>query len=150
MLFVGVIVALTLLTPGITGPVGQVTHTSYLTNYSLASVVNGTPQYITGYKSISDAIVINATNSFPIAAANYTIENNVVYNGGLAIKITPTGAQPYYTSAWKISGLAQPDTYASDSGTRAVVNLIIIFAALALIGFVIYYVYKEGSEFIGK
>lgn len=130
MVFVAIIAALAMYTGGIAPAIGSVTNTvSY--NANTTAVVNGTPQYFTDIKSISGVTVTNASNGAAIGSGNYTITNNVVYNGQEAVKIVPdtTAAYKY---AWNVVGTAQPLTYDASSGGRAVTGLIAIFAVLAV------------------
>ena len=146
LLFIGIIVSLSLFTGGITGNVGLVTNTVSVANESLgATVVNGTAQYLVNYKSISDVVVYNETGNVVIGAGNYTITNNVIYNGQEAVKIVPDTTAAL-KSKWKISGTAQPLGYANESGTRAIVSLITVLSALAVVGFVIAKVYEDGGD----
>ena len=110
---------------------GTVTNTETLANYSLDTVVNGTTQYITTHKAISDVVIINETGGVVIGAGNYTITNHVPYNGQEAISILPDTAAAWKT-AWKVSGTVEPLTYANDAGARSITGLIIILMALAL------------------
>ncbi len=111
--------------------VGSMTNTIEVANESLTTVVNGTPQYLTNYRALSSVVIYNETGDVIVGSGNYTIANNVVYNGALAVEITPD-ATAIWKSAWQISGTAQPLTYVPDSGGRAMVSLIVIFFALAI------------------
>lgn len=115
-----------------------------LDNHSLTTVVNGTAQYITGFKAITGATVYNQTANIPIGAGNYTITNHVVYNGQEAIKIVPA-TSANYKNAWLISGDVEPLAY-SDGSTRSITNLIIILMALALAVVAISYGIKSYNE----
>ena len=130
--------------------VGEATNLGSIVNTSLATVVNGTTQYITDYRAISDVIIINETNNVVIAAGNYTITNNVVYNGALAISILPATDIGLKT-AWKVSGTVQPLTYIDDAGSRSMASLIVIFFALAVGLIALYPVYESKVlELIGR
>lgn len=109
--------------------VGTTTNTVALANHSLDTVVNGTAQYLTDYQAISGVVVYNETGDVIVGSGNYTITNNVVYNGALAVMIMPD-ASDGWKSAWQVSGTAQPLTYIADSGARSVTGLIVIFFAL--------------------
>jgi hypothetical protein len=131
MLAIAIIVG-TILLQGSAQNIGGVVNTVTVANISLgAKVVNQTAQYITGYKALSNVVVINETNGVVIGAGNYTLTNNVVYNGQETVKIVPdTTAE--FKSIWKVSGTGQPLTYASDGGSRSVTSLIVVLMALAL------------------
>jgi len=139
--FIAVIVGAILLTTS-AQQVGSTTDTFEIANTSLTTVVNGTPQYITNARSLSSVVIYNETGNVIVGSGNYTVENNVVYNGALAVKITPD-ASAEFKSAWKVSGTAQPLTYIDDSGGRSVATLIIIFFALGIAMVALYPVYKE-------
>lgn len=133
--------------------VGTSTNTVEVANESIATVVNGTPQYLTNYQALSSVVILNETNGTAgssgiaaIGAGNYTITNNVLNNGALAVKITPT-ATAAYKSAWKVSGTAQPLTYIKESGGRAVAGLIVIFFALLVAVIAMYPVLQQKDIF---
>ena len=111
--------------------IGGVINTVSVANTSLATVVNGTPQYLTGYTYITDVVVYNETGNVIVGAGNYTVTNNFVYNGQEVVKITPD-ATAGWKSAWKVSGTARPQGYANDAGSRAVAGIIILLAAIAI------------------
>jgi len=121
--------------------VGTVTNTVAVANTSLATVVNGTDQYLTDYRALSDVVVYNETGDTLVGSGNYTVTNNVVYNGALAVQID-VDASADVKSAWLVSGTAQPLTYEPTSGGRALTSLIIIMMAIAIVAVVITYVLK--------
>jgi len=129
VVFIGIIVAIPLFL-AVSQTVGTSTDTVSVANTTLTSVVNGTPQYLTGYASISNVVVYNATGDVIVGSGNYTVENHVVYNGAEAVKITPN-ASADFKSAWKVSGTAEPLGYISGAG-RSVALLIPIFFALLI------------------
>lgn len=118
-------------------------------NVSLgAKVVNGTAQYLCDYTSISGVEIYNETGDVVIEAANYTVTNNVVYNGAECVKIVPdTDAET--KSIWKVSGTAQLQGYDDDSGGRTMASLIIIMMALALAVIVVTYVARQTQGITG-
>lgn len=146
MVFIGVIVCAVLLV-SIAQSKGQLTDLLTVTNSSLsATVVNGTAQYITNCRALSNVVVFNETNGTAtftaeapeVGSGNYTVTNNQVYNGALAVKITPE-ATAGFKSKWQISGTCQPLTYDDNSASRTIIDLVIILAALALAVFVLEY-----------
>jgi len=124
----------------------SVVNLATLKNYSLGTIANSTTVYITTYKSISNPVVTNSTNGAVIAATNFTITNNVAYNGGEAIKFTATAkdGEGFTGAVWQINGTVQPLAYA-DSAGRSLTNLIIIMTALALLAVVVGYVVKSSQ-----
>jgi len=114
--------------------VGSSVNTIALANDTLVTtVVDNTPQYITEYKAISDVVIYNATGDALIPASNYTVTNNVLQNGALTVNITPLVVEADNQYAWLVSGTAQPTTYISDGGGRAIASLIVIMFALAIV-----------------
>jgi len=111
--------------------VGQTTQTVNVVNRSLGTQSNTTTLYLTDMKAISDVVVWNTTTQL-IPAGNYTVTNNVVYNGGLSVSFLPSALPDRTNYTWYISGTAQPTTYESNAGGRAIAGLIIIFFALAI------------------
>lgn len=131
---------------------GDVTNTVSIANLSLGDIDNSTV-YLTDYKHITSVVVFNESGDAIVPGTEYTVTNNVVYNGALAVQVVPATAPDgdYYGFEWTISGTAQPLTYASDSGSRAVVALIVIFFALAIVAVALYPVYgSKLMEMFGK
>ena len=148
--FIAVIVGV-ILFQAIAQQVGTTTNTITVSNESLSTVVNNTPQYLTNYKAISDVTMWNATGDTIVKSGNYTITNNFVRNGALTVKITPTYSSADLANAWKISGTAQPLTYISNSGARSMAGLITIFFALLVAAIALYPVYQNKIlDIIGK
>ena len=112
--------------------VGTSVNTVAVENESLTTVVDDTTQYLTDYRALSGVVIYNATSDTLIDPSNYTVTNNVVHDGALSVSILPHYAATTYISAWEVSGTAQPTTYISNSGGRAMANLITIFFALAV------------------
>jgi len=109
---------------------GKSTTLDTLVNTSFTAPANGESGYVTTYRHLSDLTVTNSSGS-AIAEGNFTVTNNVVYNGALAVQVQ-VDSDEYESQEWLLSGTAQPLTYAADAGTRAVIPLIAIFFALAL------------------
>lgn len=122
--------------------VGDTTNTITLANSSFTLASEGDSVYLTNYRAISSPVIYNATGEL-VPAANYTITNNVVYNGALAIKIETAAVNAYANDSANISGTAQPLTYIAESGGRATSNLIPIMFALLLAVIALYPVYSS-------
>jgi len=112
--------------------VGDATNTISVVNLSLGTASNATTVYLTDYRAISSVVIYNTTAIVP--SSNYTVTNNVVYNGALAVSVLPSSAAIHnYTGyEWNISGTAQPTGYIDNAGGRAIANIIIIFFALSI------------------
>jgi predicted PurR-regulated permease PerM len=146
LLFMGIIIVTSLIV-AIAQSKGQMTDLKSVANESLGTLTNGTTLYITAYKSCSDFKVFNATGDEEVASSNYTVTNNVVYNGQEAVSVSPQ-VTAGYASAWNkgtatFDGTCQPLTYIPDSSGRTIANLIVIFAVLGLLGWVVYLVWPQ-------
>jgi hypothetical protein len=130
MLAVTIIVGLILI-QGSAQNTNGVLNTVTLVNTSFTAPAESGSVYFTDYKVIDSVVIYNSTGSF-VPAANYTVTNNVIYNGALATKITYGVINSYANDTSKISGVAQPLTYSSDNAGRSMTSLIIIMSALAL------------------
>jgi hypothetical protein len=131
MMFVAIIVGVVLLQSSAQN-IGSSINTVAVVNESLGVASNSTTVYLTSYKSISDVVVINNSNGAIVPATNYTVTNNVVYNGQEAVSILPKATTAYAGYQWNISGTAQPLGYVPESGSRTIVGLIVLFGALAI------------------
>ena len=125
--------------------IGTTTDT-YSYNSTTTFPQNGSSIYITDIRALSSPVLINgSTTADVVTAANYTVTNNVVYNGALSVMITSTADT---TSGWNgttvyVTGTAQPLTYIDDSGGRGVTTIILIFLALAIAIVAMYPVYQD-------
>lgn len=129
--FISVIVGLVLFQV-IAQNVGGSTNTVAVVNESLGVITNGTDIYLTNYRAISDVVIYNTTGNVIIAAGNYTITNNALdTNNALSVAVNGNASTKFNT--WSISGTGQPVTYISDSGSRSVAALIVIFFALMIL-----------------
>lgn len=128
--------------------VGDSTNTVAVANESLATVANGTTQYL-DYRALSSVVIYNATSDTLMDPSNYTVTNNVVNptTGAISVSILPHYASAAYVSAWEVSGTAQPTTYIAESGGRAMASLIVVMFALAVLAVVLAPVIKEGMDF---
>ena len=147
MLFVGLIVALNLIVPSAQNT-NDVVNLGVVKNASVTFPNNGSTLVLTG-QATSGWVIVNATDaSKTVASTNYTVANYVVSNGVLTSVLTNVLAKesPYAGKAVNITYVYEPYGYATDSGTRAVTQLIIVMASLAIVGFVLYYAWKEFGE----
>ena len=130
-IFVAIIVGLVLLQSS-AQQVGNSVNTVSVVNESLGIASNTTTVYLTNYKSISNVVVINNSNGAIVPATNYTVTNNVIYNGQEVVTVLPKATADYRGYQWNISGTAQPMGYIPDAGGRSIAGLIVVFAALAI------------------
>lgn len=152
--FIAVLVGVVLF-QAIAQQVGSTTNTVSVVDSQHTAAANGASFYLTDYRAVSGFVAENITNGtagFPItiAAGNYTVTNNVVYDGALAVKITVDDAA-YASETWNLTFTAQPLTYIADSGARSMAALIVIFFALLVAVIAISPVARSGAmDLIGK
>ncbi len=117
--------------------VGSTVNTINFTNVTFAAPANGGSLNLQG-KLVTDFVAINRTNGTGvepgpiIAAGNFTINNNQVTNGELTANLTVDDAE-FAGFDWNITYTTQPATFISESGGRALANIIILLFALALL-----------------
>lgn len=138
-----IVVAITLIVgliffQAIAQEVGKSTNTVALANQSLGVMTNGTVLYLTDCRALNGNTKIwNATGDVEIPSTNYTVTNNVIYNGALATSVTPatvaSAGFAYNKGTAKIDGTCQPLNYIADSGGRAMANLIVVMFALTVL-----------------
>ena len=132
--------------------VGSSTNTVAIANQTLdTAITNGTSQYITNCKVLTSPVVFNATGNVEIPSSNWTITNNVVYNGQEAVQVLPnaciTAGCGFNKGLWKVSGTCQPVGYIPDGGSRSVAGIIVIFFALAVAVVALWPTIKEMGNF---
>ena len=125
---------------------GDVTNTVAIVNETFAAANNTNYYPLAGYKACSSVVIWNNTADVLINAGNYTVTNNVVYNGAETIRVAVNYSSAVYAGdGWNISCTAQPTTY-GDGASRAVTGLIIVFFALAVAVIALYPVYQGGLK----
>ena len=123
-----VIIAALAMSPTIFQNIGTVTNT--VTTTQTITFPAGTALNLVG-QAVSSVSAVNATGGETITSGNWTVSNYVVENGVLVAKINNVTTR-YAGSSVNITYTYEPLGYAKEGGTRAVVPLIAIFAALAV------------------
>ncbi len=142
--FIGVIVALALLTGGITAGVGQLTTTSTITNETVTLPASGS--YIDRADCINyggTPIVTNATSGAVVPNTNYTFTTRVSPTNGLKVLTIKSTGGVFASTSINASYTCLPQGYAEDSAARSMTSLIILLSILALIAFVLFFAYKN-------
>ena len=111
---------------------GETTNLATLTNVTYAAGASGTDITITTSRALSNVLIINSTGGEVVTASNYTINNNQVVEGSLAVVINVLDGF-FESGNWDISATSQPLTYIPNSGGRALASLIAVFFALAVL-----------------
>lgn len=132
-IFITVIIGLVLLTSS-AQTLSESTATVPIVNQSLGVADNATTVYMANIKSLSGVVIYNESGTEIVPANNYTVTNNVINGGELAVSVLPDGSNDdwYQGYTWTISGTGQPLGYIPEGGARSIAGLIIIFFALAV------------------
>lgn len=137
LVFVGIIVALALLSGSYDG-IAKSTQSNVLVNGSYTLPANGACKDLVGQELLSSAIVINATNNGPVVTGiNNTVSEGISTVDGLKrIRVCTTGTSinGEASSGYpiKVSYTYGGEGYADDSGSRAIIGLIILLAVIAI------------------
>lgn len=148
LIAVAVIVGLTLLTGGISSNVGTLTNKvavigEHYTFPNASAAVN----YVTlKGQAVESVTVKNRTGDVTIPASNYTITSRVLNNGVLESRLTAVDTT-YVNYLVNVSYTYEPFGYDTNGGGRAIANLIIIFAALAIAVVVLVPIVKNIGDF---
>lgn len=141
VIFIGVIVALIMI-QAIAPTIGQTTTQGTMVNQTVTLGASGASVYVKGIQYFSGT-VMNGTTT--VSASNYTITNYNVDSGELAVKITSTTGSLWASQKVNLSGTYEQVGYATDSGSRAIINLILIFAAIGVVAIVIWQIYQSDA-----
>lgn len=104
---------------------------TYVNNSVTLPAVNSTVN-LNGQAAYS-VILINATSGAVVSSNGYTVNNYVLSNGALTtnIKVLDAGSA-YASKGVNASYTSEPFGYETNSGSRAVIGLITVFAALSI------------------
>lgn len=143
LIVVAVVIAML---PQIAQSQASITDTTEVSNQTFVSGAESATVYITNFKSISDVVMYNGTGDL-IPASNYTVTNDQLSDGALAVGVTTGTVNAYANETWSISGTAEPLTYGGDSGTRAIAGLIVLLSAIGVLGFAVWAFGKQSDWF---
>jgi hypothetical protein len=149
VLFIGIIVSLALMS-GIYAPIGQTTATQTLNNAKYTAPAAGSCIDLVGQELLSTPTVINRTgDAIAIPAANYTITERVSSVDGLKrVAFCTVGTlQAPYSTLINVSYSYGAEGYADDSGSRSIIGLLILLAAIAIAIWVIKPVLEDRGVF---
>ena len=142
LLFVGLVVGLSLVAPSAQN-LSNVVNTAVILNQTITFPTNTTAVVLVGQR-VTNVAVQNSTSNVDVPATNYTITNyGLSSTGTLQATIIGVTATAYSGQPVNISYTYEPLGYAKEQGSRTVTNLIILFAALAILGFTFYYLFKK-------
>lgn len=144
VLAVALIVGLVLITDGISEPIGTMTQKAAIVNESVALPAAGSTVQLSRGQAAESVVIVNATSGATVPTTNYTVQNRVVSNGALVTNLLSDGGL-YAGQTVFVSYTYEPFGYDTNSGGRAIVNLILVFSALALVATAIVVVVKNGG-----
>ncbi len=150
VLFVGAIVAIVFLST-ISDSVFSQTNAITISNNTVtpSTVGNGTTALL-GREFLSGGIVTNSSNALILSPLNYSVNTTTGSNGLLTvtlIRYDGSLSDPNATGAVNVSYEANPDGFVGDV-TRNINLLIPLFAALAILVFVIVMLFQPGTSFL--
>lgn len=145
LLFVGIIVALALLTGGISSSVGTITQTTFQNYSQTCPNSSATPNYIVlrGQAARNVVVLDNDDGTTVFDGTNWTVSNYVVRDGTLESRLTAVGSA-YNNFNCRFQYTSEPFGYDTSGGGRVMTDLILIFAALAIAVFTLVPVIKNG------
>ena len=135
--FIGVIVALAIL-PAIAD--GQSTMTSQVTgNETITTPANGSWIDLVGQELFGTPVVYNQSSGTLITGTNYTIEEGISSVDGKKTVRYKSGTDEYSNVGVNVTYTYGAEGYVDDRGGRSIAGLIVLFAAIGLMGFAIFY-----------
>jgi hypothetical protein len=140
LMSVGIIFALALFTGGITSNIGVMTNKVNYVNVTYTAPAEAGASITLSGQANTNVIVINATSGTVIPASNYTITNYVVNNGVLTSTLTANAGNTlgWHGKGINVSSTVEPFGYETNSGSRAIISMIAVFAALAVVVFALW------------
>ena len=143
MIFIGLILAVALLVPS-ADQISLTTTDDSAVNTTYAMPISASTLELTGRNILNTPVVTNATGGEIITTGNYTIADGTGTDGLISIILTSDGGI-YEGENVNISYTYQPDGSMSTSGSRSILRLVLIFGALAILGFAIVQLFKQES-----
>ena len=144
MVLIAVLVGATLLQPSASN-VATITKTVDYTNITYAAPAGVGGNITLSGQANRNVIVTNATSGTTVPASNYTVTNYVLSNGQLVSKLqlidNTIGVAGKNIN---ISSTVEPYGYDTNSGNRAITDLIIVFFALGIAITVATIIFKSG------
>lgn len=143
MIFIGVIVCLALV-PALGTFIGANTGTTDSGNFTKTAGAAGVTIDLVGQDLMNTPIVTNASNGVVINSGNYSITEGVSSTTGVkTIQYTTATGSAWASKSINISYTYGGAGFIDDAGGRAMVNLILVFAALSVAVFALFPSIKE-------
>lgn len=135
--FIGIIVALAMFAPIIdtTGDMRN-TRTATLQNYTTSATANGTVTLV-GREIIGSIVVVNASNTAEVWTGNFSLVSTNSA-GALAILLKTSDAALTAGQNGTLASVTynyKPQGYNDSSGSRSIIGIVLIFAAMTIMAF---------------
>ena len=144
VLFVGIVVALAMI-PDIFSSQAAMTGTVTLVNSTYTAPTKDSTIDLIGQELLSTPVVHNATDGAVVNSTNYTIAEGISTSTGVkTIRLTNLDAA-WNAKSINVSYTYGRDGYIEDSGARGIANQIGLFASLAVLAFVLYWVARQNG-----
>ena len=143
-IFVGTIIAATLIAT-IGDSIFTQTNTIAVTNNTVTAAAVNTTLDVSGRELLTTIEIYNATNvTDSLVGLGGLLQTGTATDGLLSVQlILNDTASAFAGESVNISYTANPDGFLSDGGARSIANLILIFAALAILVFTIVVIFQN-------
>ncbi len=150
MMFFGAIIATVLIGP-IADSIFPTANSITYVNQSFTVGANGTSTAIDGRDLVGVGVIFNATGTL-INSDNVTVEDAILNTTGLKSVIVTVNNDTFADQTLNFSYTFNPDGFIGNSGGRAIISLVILFAALGTVVFVIVTLWRNESfqKLLGK
>ncbi len=143
---IGALIAIAFLAT-IADSIFEQTNTITFTNVTVTGAAVNTTLDLTGRQILTTVHIYNSSNfTESLVNSGGSLQTGVGSNGLLSVQLllNDTGS-PYAGETINISYTANPDGYLSDTSSRAIALLIVIFGSLGVLIFVIVVFIRDGS-----
>ncbi len=143
-IFVGTIIAATLIAT-ISDSIFTQTNTIAVTNNTVTAAAVNTTLDVSGRELLTTIEIYNATNvTDTLVGLGGSLQTGTGTSGLLSVQlILNDTASAFAGESVNISYTANPDGFLSDGGARSIANLILIFAALAILVFTVVVIFQN-------
>lgn len=131
MAFIGIIIGLTLLSPTVSNAVHEMTNTETVAAGTQVNCATGTTLTLKG-KHTTGFTPTNESTGDAIPSSNYTLVNEKILTDGTIGSQVTWKAGTLLGNPCNVTYTYQPLGYATDGGSRAIADTIIIFLAIAI------------------
>lgn len=148
--FIGVIVALSLLSGGISKDAGALSSTTNIVNRSLTLTGSLTYNDISECVNYAGTMILtNSSSGADVPTTNYTTTTRVSPTLGYKVlSIYVANLSDYNVSTVNVTTTCLNQGYAESAASRSIISLVVLFAALAVVAFVLYFAWGHVKEYV--